>query len=202
MTTGVDTLPIDAQRREARLSRVKMLRRALPALAIGLIVVCAVQVALSTRSGPSTAPVAEGAAKMLLPRFSGRTSDGRSFVITGKDGVREDGEAGRIRISEPVLTLRRDNARTQRMTAASGLYDETGHTLLLTGDVRMDNGSGTRFASNEARIDTRKGTVSGQKGLRVEGAAGAVQSGTYTADDQGDRVILKGGVRGRLTPQN
>lgn len=202
MTTGVATPSIDAQRREARLSRVKILRRALPAIAVGLIVICTVQVVLSTRSGPSTAPVAEGAAKMLLPRFSGRTSDGRSFVITGKDGVREDGEAGRIRISEPVLILRRDNARTQRMTAASGLYDETGHTLLLTGDVRMDNGSGTRFASNEARIDTRHGTVSGQKGLRVEGAAGAVQSGSYTADDEGDRVILKGGVRGRLTPQN
>lgn len=202
MSLGSETLPTEAQKRETRLARVKILRRALPGLAAGLVLICAAQLILGARPGPAPAADQDGEAKMLSPRFAGQTRDGRSFAIIGKDGMRAEGDTGGIQISEPVLTLKTANGRTQTMTAKSGLYDEAARILLLTGDVRMDNGSGTRFASSEARIDTRKGTVSGQKGLRVEGASGDVQSGTYSADDQGDRVILKGGVRGRLNPAN
>jgi lipopolysaccharide export system protein LptC len=202
MALGSDILPTQAQRRVTRLSRVKLLRRALPAAAVGLLLVCAAQVALGDRPRQAAPTRDASEAKMLKPRFSGRTPDGRSFVITGKDGMRENATASDIRISEPVLTLRRENGRTQQMTAKSGLYDEDRHTLLLTGDVRMDNGAGSRFAAKEARIDTRSGAISGQSGLRAEGQSGQVQAQTYEADEKGDRVILKGGVRGRLTTQN
>lgn len=202
MALGSDTLPPEALRRVTRLSRVKLLRRALPAVAVGLLLACAAQVALSDRPRQAASPQASGEARMLKPRFSGRTPDGRSFVITGKDGMRENAVSSDIRIGEPILTLRRANGRTQTMTAKSGLYDEAGHTLLLTGDVRMDNGAGSRFAAQEARIDTRSGAISGQSGLRAEGQSGAVQAQTYEADEKGDRVILKGGVRGRLQTGN
>ena len=88
------------------------------------------------------------------------------------------------------------------MTARAGVFDEAAHALVLTGDVRMDDGRGGRFTANQARIDTRTGAVSGQSGLRVETGAGVVQGGSYEADELGDRLILKGGVRGRLTPKN
>lgn len=202
MALGSETLPTETHRRVTRLSKVRLLRRALPAAAVVLLLICAAQVALSDR--PRQAAPAQDAseAKMLKPRFSGRTPDGRSFVITGKDGMRESPTTSDIRIAEPILTLRRANGRTQQMTAKSGLYDEAGHTLLLTGDVRMDNGAGSRFAAKEARIDTRSGAISGQSGLRAEGQSGQVQAQTYETDEKGDRVILKGGVRGRLTTQN
>jgi lipopolysaccharide export system protein LptC len=109
---------------------------------------------------------------------------------------------GRIRITAPVLTLKTAEGATKTMTAKSGVYDEADHSLLLTGDVKMDSGTGTHFAAQQARIDTRTQTVSGQKGLQVAGSQGQVQSGSYTASDDGDRLILKGGVRGRLNARD
>lgn len=202
MALGSDIQPPEAHRRTTRLTRVRQLRRVLPATAVGLLLLCAAQVALGDRPRQVASDQGAGEAKMLKPRFSGRTPDGRSFLITGTDGIRANADATDIRISDPVLTLRRQNGRTQQMTAKSGLYDETGHTLVLTGDVKMDNGAGSRFAAKEARIDTRSGAISGQSGLRAEGQSGEVQAQTYEADEKGDRVILKGGVRGRLQTQN
>lgn len=190
-----------ARLRAGHLTRVRVLRRALPTTAAVLCALCAAQIAMSGAAAPSR-PQTSDVDTMVKPRFAGRGPGGESFVITGSEGRRADPTTARIEIVDPVLVLRDEADRTKRMTARAGVFDETAHVLVLTGDVRMDDGRGGRFAANQARIDTRTGAVSGQSGLRVESGAGVVQGGSYEADKEGDRLILKGGVRGRLTPNN
>jgi lipopolysaccharide export system protein LptC len=115
--------------------------------------------------------------------------------------VRDPKIDGRILITAPVLSLRK-NGSTQTATARDGAYDEGAHTLTLTGDVSMDNGEGARFAAQRAAIDTRTGAVTGQSGLSLQRDGGQVESGDYAVEEKGDRLIMKGGVRGRFTPQN
>ncbi|WP_332767080.1 LPS export ABC transporter periplasmic protein LptC [Phenylobacterium sp.] len=190
-----------ARLRAGHLTRVRVLRRALPISAAVLCALCAVQIAMSGVAPPSR-PQTRDVDTMVKPRFAGRGPSGKSFVITGSQGRRTDPATAQIEIVDPVLVLRDDANATKRMTARAGVFDEAAHALVLTGDVKMDGGGGARFAANQARIDTRTGAVSGQSGLRVESGAGVVQGGSYEADEQGDRLILKGGVRGRLTPRN
>lgn len=193
-------MPINARRRERRLANVTTLRWALPAAAGALLILCIVQVALSTMSAPTEEAAPAQVSKMLKPHFSGKNPDGRTFSITGREGVRDPDQAGRIIIADPVLMLRTAEGRTKQATAKSGVYDEPKHTLVLTGDVKMDNGAGSRFSAEQAQIDTLSGVVSGQTGLQIERDNAQVQSGSYTVENKGDRLILKGGVSGRLNP--
>jgi lipopolysaccharide export system protein LptC len=200
MSSSDNTLPAEAHRRDKRLATLATLRIALPAMAGVLVVACLAEVTLRNLISPPARGAQAETPKMLGPRFAGTSRDGRSYAITGRDGVRDQKVEGRILISAPVLTMR-TGTKTTTMTAKTGAYDQAANTLLLTGDVHGDDGSGSRFAAQQALVDTRTGAVSGQKGLKAESASGVVESDSYTVLDEGDRMIFKGGVRGRLTPE-
>lgn len=200
MSVQNDTMHLAARRRANRLGKVRILKLALPGAACLLLIVCIAQVVFGTISASAVQGAQPGVAKMIGPRFTGTNPDGRSFVITGADGMRDEKVSNRILITQPVLTLRTPEGKTRVMTSKTGAYDEAGHAMILTGDVEMSDGTGTQFTAQQARIDTRTQTISGQTGLQVAGQRGQVQSGTYDVQDEGDRLILKGGVRGRLTP--
>lgn len=202
MARPADAISIGADQRQRRLSAVAVLRRALPIAAGALLVLCVIQVAVRTLAG-STGPEAPAeTAAMLKPQFSGMNANGRAYTLTGSRGVRDKENPNSILITAPVLTLRSEGGPTRTATAKAGTYNEAAHTMLLTGDVRMDNGDGARFAAERALIDTRTGAVSGQAGLRFEQGGTQIESGDYAVEEKGDRVIMKGGVRGRITPGN
>ena len=192
---------IEAHRRAGHLTRVKVLRRVLPGVAAALVTLCVAQVATGALTTAAQRPEPAAVDTMLSPRFSGRSADGRSFTITGREGRRLEAGSDKVVIAEPVMLLRSASNNTKRVTANSGVLDQTAHTMVLTGNVKMVSASGSNFSAKEARIDTRTGSVTGQSGLTMESSAGTVQSGSYDAETKGDRVILKGGVRGRLNPK-
>lgn len=197
MAMGAANLMTPADRRAHRLVQVRRLRRALPIAAVALLAICLLQVLVSGFSGAAPETAQADAAKMLSPRFSGRAPDGRRFAITGESGVRSEADPNQIDIAAPVLTLQ-DGERTQRMTALTGVYDEAAHTLRLVGEVKINTGAQAQLSAREAVVDTRTGAISGQKGLTVQAGARQVQADSFTTDEDGDRIILKGGVRGRL----
>lgn len=191
-----------ARRRTARLAAVARLRRALPALAMVLLVVCTAQIIWRGISNRTPADAPDSDLTMTSPRFSGQARDGRTYLITGAGGRRDETGAARIAITAPIITLRDAAGVTTVMSAKSGLYDQSAETLLLTNEVRVDNGAGARFTASQATVNTRTGVVSGQQGLQADSAVGSVTSESATATDDGDRIIFKGGVRGRLNPKN
>jgi hypothetical protein len=68
--------------------------------------------------------------------------------------------------------------------------------------VYTQHGAGYQFASQKALIDTHTGDLVG--GAAVEGAGPnnrAIRADSYSVSDKGDRVLFKGRVRTRLTPQ-
>ena len=202
MARPAEAISIGAGQRHRRLSSVAVLRRALPIAAGALLVLCVGQVAVRTLAGGAGPEAPAETATMLKPQFSGVNANGRSYSITGARGARDKQDPNSILITAPVLTLRTEGGPTRTATAKVGTYNEAAHTMLLTGDVRMDNGDGARFAAERALIDTRTGAVSGQAGLRFEQGGTQIQSGDYAVEAKGDRVIMKGGVRGRISPGN
>ena len=67
--------------------------------------------------------------------------------------------------------------------------------------VRLDDGTGYRFASEESFVDTRTGDVTGETLMNGEGPSGQVQSQAYSVYDKGDRIVFRGGVRARFERQ-
>jgi lipopolysaccharide export system protein LptC len=87
------------------------------------------------------------------------------------------------------------------MTAKHGVYRQDTFGLNLKDDVRLDDGAGYRFASEESFVDTKTGNVSGESTMNGEGPSGQVQSRAYSVYDKGDRIVFRGGVRARFERQ-
>jgi lipopolysaccharide export system protein LptC len=142
-----------------------------------------------------------GSIRMLNPRFVGQDNKGRGFSLSAREASRDAREARVIYLLDPVVVLKADQSNATRLKAQKGVYTEEGRLLRLIGDVRIDSGTGYRFSSNEAIVDTRLGSVVGQSALKADGPMGEIEAQAYGIYDKGDRTVFRGGVRATLSTQ-
>jgi len=189
----------DLNRWRRRSRRVKLARVVLPAAMIVLLVTVGGQVAWrSFTAGDRRPSESKAQIRMVTPRFYGQSSDGRPFIITARSAVRDENDFKQVFLDGPTITLGVGSPAPTRSTADRGVYREDTMHLRLRGNVRMDDGAGYRFASDEALVDTRNGNTTGETVLQGEGPTGQVQSNAYSVYDKGDRIIFRGGVRARI----
>ncbi|WP_262423337.1 LPS export ABC transporter periplasmic protein LptC [Brevundimonas denitrificans] len=134
----------------ARSRRVMLLRRVLPLI----IAVLAGGTALwvGTRSiiaGVERSRVESREVRLSNPMFHGQDEQGRSFVIGAAQAVR-DPDTGMFRLDAPVMRLTLEAGKTSELSAGHGLYDEPSRTLILRGQVIIEDG-GAGFASSRPR---------------------------------------------------
>ncbi|HCT07378.1 MAG TPA: hypothetical protein DIW86_18640 [Pseudomonas sp.] len=182
---------------------VRTLRTILPVIAGGVAVAIVGQGVIRAVAAKEAAPVASAAPlRMDNPRFSGTMKDGRAFLITAASASRDPNNADQVFLKGPQLTRGYGADKPTHVIAKDGAYQEEKGSLLLTGDVKIDNGQGYQFASQKALIDTHTGDLVG--GSAIEGSGpnnGSTRADSYSVSDKGDRVLFKGRVRTRLTPQ-
>lgn len=189
----------DLRRWRRRSLRVRAARLGLPVVIVALLGSAIGQVVWRTVTAAERAPEKPQAQiRMLNPRFYGQSSEGRSFLITARAAVRDEADLKRVLLDDPTLTLGTDEPKPTRVTSKNGVYREDNLKLVLRGDVRMDDGGGYRFASDEAFVDTKTGVITGESVLQGEGPTGQVKSNAYSVYDKGDRIVFRGGVRTRL----
>jgi lipopolysaccharide export system protein LptC len=191
--------PADVDRRRRRIVRIRALRLILPITAAALLVGVIGQVTwqtIATVLAPMGREPGEEV-RMDKPSFSGESRDGARYMVTAKSGLRDPTQGSRILLDSPTVTINRQGGPSTRTTARTGEFREDDLTLRLEGDVQVDNGGGYKFAFKNAVIDPTTGEVSGQ-GVQGDSPIGAVQSDQYTVYDQGQRMVFKGGVKGRI----
>jgi lipopolysaccharide export system protein LptC len=203
MTMGSSTagrterLPRGKARAHSRFVRV--LRIALPMLMVGVISALAglvVSHALRRQAAAhqdSNAPI-----RMTNPHFFGRDNQGRAFTLGAHEAARDEKSNQVVLLQFPSLILGVGSPSPRTLTADSGVYHEDTRMLLLRGNVRGNDANAARVATNEALVNTRTGTVTGDKALATQTAQGAVKSNSFDVYDKGNRVIFKGGVHARL----
>jgi lipopolysaccharide export system protein LptC len=189
----------DLRRWRRRSRRVRLARVVLPVAMIAILASVGSQVVWRSVTAGDRRPAENKAQiRMITPRFYGQSSDGRPFIITARSAVRDEADLKRVFLDAPTLTLGVGSPAPTRSTADRGIYREDTLKLQLFGNVRMDDGAGYRFASNEAMVDTRTGNITGETTLQGEGPTGQVQSNAYSVYDKGDRIIFRGGVKTRI----
>lgn len=152
--------------------------------------------AYQQRAKPNAKTPAE--IKLVGARFVGRLDDGRSFSIGAGEATRDPSDLGQVVLANPTMTVGADSERPMRLSAKAGTYNEKTRQLALRGDVRVDDGLGNRFSTNEAIADTKTGEVSGQNGVTTDGPLGRITSESYAVHDKGDRVVFQGRVKARI----
>jgi lipopolysaccharide export system protein LptC len=138
--------------------------------------------------------------EMVDPHFYGRDSQGRAYTLRARQAARDEQSFQRVLLSYPSVTLYTDATHASTMTADTGVYHEDTRMLYLKGHVLADNARSSRFATDEALVNTRTGSVTSPSALSSRTAVGDLQSNGFDVFDKGDRVVFKGGVHARLNP--
>ena len=140
-----------------------------------------------------TAPI-----RMLNPHFYGRDTQGRPYTLTARQAARDEQSFQMVLLTDPSIVLGTDRPNPSHLTADGGVYHEDTRVLLLRGHVRATDAKSGRFASDEAVVNTKTGSVVGPRPVASQSAGGAVSSKSFDVYDKGDRVVFRGGVHARL----
>jgi lipopolysaccharide export system protein LptC len=136
--------------------------------------------------------------RMTNPHFFGRDNQGRAFTLGARQAARDERSFQTVLLQYPTLTLDSGGPHPSTLTADAGIYHEDSRMLLLKGNVRGDSQKTSRFATDEALVNTRSGAVTGPTALAAKGEPGDLNAKTFDVFEKGDRVIFKGGVHARL----
>lgn len=183
---------MDAWRKRSRL--IRFFRRALP-VSIGLLVLGLIVwvVARTVLADMADQAAQRADIRMTNPRFYGQDARGQSFVLGAAEAVQDRRRADLIRLTRPALRLNATGERPTEVTALNGVYNETGDQLTLSGRVVViDGGSGFRFETGQALVDTQTGVISGQAAVRGRGPLGTIDASSYAIYDQGARIVFEG----------
>jgi lipopolysaccharide export system protein LptC len=194
----------DLDRWHSRSRSIHFWRRALPVviilIAIGLggwIVARSIMARMATPPKPADT----GVIKMVNPRFYGRDTSNRAFVVGAGEAARDTRNAGVISLQRPSVTLDAEGATPTHVEAGQGVYRETQRSMDLSGGVKLADGRGNSFATPRAVIDTKTGVVHGDQGVKGQGPLGQIDASSYAVYDSGKRIVFKGGVRAQIQQQ-
>lgn len=179
---------------------IRRMRIALPALIAAIVLgLVGTVVYRSIAGGPQPAAEEDAPIRLVNPRFLGRDDQGRSFVITAASAVRAEDDYQRVIMDRPALVLDEDGPSPIRLSAASGVYHEEDGLLKLQGGVRL-NDQEAAFETTSATFDTATGVLEGEGLITGAGPLGEITAKSYGVYDKGERMVFKGGVRGRIQP--
>lgn len=162
----------------------------------GLLIGPVIEHNLRTQPPPGRAGVTS--LTMIGPRFTGRDSNDKPFVLTADTARRRPQQPGLVDLTNPKL----EDETTSTVTAREGVYDEARQVLELSGDVVMNDASGYVFNSDKARMFVHENRVESETPLQGRGPLGEVRADTYKVLDNGERVILNGHTWARIIPNN
>lgn len=182
-----------------RSATIRFWRRALPVV-IGLVV-CVLAAWIAGRSllikATTPKPPEASGLRMMNPRFYGRDSANRAFVLGAQEASRDSSTGQNVALTKPDLVMNAGQPRPTTVQAESGLYHEDQRRLLLTGKVQLHS-DGYVFTSPNALVDTAKGAVYGKSGVQGQGPLGHITASAYDVYDRGHRVIMKGDVHAHI----
>ncbi len=198
--------PAAAARRKEALERfrrrsraVQFWRRALPIVIVSIGGLLFLWIAGRALVARLTSPQgAKGAVvRMVNPRFYGRDSSNRAFIIGASQASRDMTTGKTVTFTSPSVTLDAEGAPT-RVQANTGVYREDQRKLALTGQVRLRSARGYDFTTPKAVVDTSNGGVSGDAGVQGQGPLGRIAASSYGVYDQGARIVMRGDVRAHI----
>lgn len=199
-TSGQGRDRLHARWRE-RSRSIHFWRKALPvviACIAGLLVLWIGGRSLIVKLASSGASKEVGGVRMVNPRFYGRDTSNRSFVLGAAEASRDVKNGRTVTLAAPSVTLDAGGANPTKVQAANGIYQEDQRQLNLTGKVQLDDGRGYSFTTPKATVDTTTGHVSGDSGVKGQGPLGQIAASSYGVYDRGRRIVMKGDVHARI----
>jgi lipopolysaccharide export system protein LptC len=196
----------DAQRLQAAMRRwrrrshlIHFFRKALPAAMALMVLGLVGWVGWRAITNPTPVENATVSIRMVNPRFRGRDDNGRAFVMSASEAARDSRDFQRVLLKNPAVELQNEGAPPFKVRARTGVYNERTFVILLEGAVVVEDPSGWVFHTERAVVETMRNVISGDLPVRGVGPMGSIAGSSYVIYNNGERIILRGGVRTTLT---
>jgi lipopolysaccharide export system protein LptC len=178
--------------------RVALLKRVLPAIGLGLVLLVAAWPRLrslieSARLDIPAIDLREARElKMVNPRYSGLDRHNRPFVVTAAIGRQSPDRDDLMSLEDPVAHLHPHTGSTIRLTAASAIYQSQAQLLDMFDNVNLWRDDGTRFVTSSAHVNLADDTASGHDFVVGHGPAGDLSAQGFRVLDKGDTIVFTG----------
>lgn len=188
-----------------RAAVVRLLKWALPLAAMALIASIFVAPTPRLTAGFDFDGVAFEAGeglRLTRPRFTGRTDDGRPFVVRADWALPDAPDPDRVELGPLTGAVEIEAGRSLTLTAPGGAILPRSDRLRLRGGVtaRLDGGYSLR--AEDADVDVAAETLAATGPIRGAAPGAALSAATMRAArrSDGDYIWFEGGVRVTLDP--
>jgi lipopolysaccharide export system protein LptC len=179
-----------------RAVRVAIARKALPIAIVAILATLGVWIGMQAlRPHLGALSISASDIHMVNPKFYGRDSKDRAFLLTADEAIRSDADPDLINLVKPVFTL-----ESSRVWSKKGRYRDGTDLIIMTGDVVFIDGNGKRLDTQQAYINKKTGVLTNgeeSKGIEIAGPMGHVRADTYTAA-RGGEAHLRGNVHATI----
>jgi lipopolysaccharide export system protein LptC len=192
-------------------SRVRFLRRVLPVVALGILMLAGVIAWLDpfriVRDFPIDVmklSIKDNKLVMDAPKLSGFTKDGRGYNITATSAAQDLSKTNIVELEGIKANFTLTNNGMTELTAVKGLYDAKGDFVRLTEGITIRSTAGYEGKLEEAYIEVKRGYIITEKPVDITFNNGSVRSNRMEVFDNGARAIFEGNVTVmlKLPPQN
>ena len=196
----------EAALRRARLNsgRVRVLKFALPALAVLMLAAFAGFAALRELSIPDVAisqvSLSDGKVAMDNLRLRGVTSDDKPYEVEAVRALQPVNGTGPVELFDITATLPMDTGQTAALEAETGTYDQAGGTMTFDGGLRFQTEDGMVATLQNARIDLETSTLQTDAPVDIRRQTTHISAQSMMIEQGGKVLILERDVRVTLSP--
>ncbi len=212
MRARADTFaPRPARPRVAQAARrysrfVHLTKRALPALALGLLLLVAAWprvegVFETVRMRLPRIDLSEARdLHMVKARYTGIDRQNRPFVITADIARQKPHLDDLITLERPKGDLTTQSGNWIELSGDTGFYQPQPQLLDLFGNVSLFQDKGNEFHSTSAHLDMNAGTAESDDPVTGQGPFGNVTAQGFRILDRGDTILFTGHARLDMVP--
>jgi lipopolysaccharide export system protein LptC len=183
-------------------SRVRFLRRVLPALAVLILGIAAFVAWLDpfriVRDFPVDVmklSIRDNKLVMDAPKLSGFTKDGRGYNITATAAAQDLSKTNIVELDGIKANFSLTGNGMTELTAVKGLYDAKGDVVRLTEGITIRSTAGYDGKLQDALIEVKRGYVITENPVDINFNNGSIRAERMEIFDNGARALFEGGVK-------
>lgn len=186
---------------------VRIFRGAIPVSLIGILASIAAiayfkpQRFINASIDPGKVVLSGSKINMEAPKLGGFTRDGRPYELTASAAAQDITNPTVLELKDVHAKVTMQDKSTVDLTAATGIYDTKGDTMILRTNVVVTSSSGYSVVLHEAQFDVKTNRIVSDKPVEVTMSSGNVKANRLEVSDNGDTMRFEGNVDVTLVPQ-
>jgi lipopolysaccharide export system protein LptC len=186
---------------------VRLLRKGIPAGAVGAVIALTLVAWLKPLAAISELPVSMDSLvvqgtkiTMEAPKLNGFTRDNRPYRVTAEAAAQDLTNPTILELSAIKGRMEMQSKATVDMTAVAGLYDTKSELLTLSQYIHIVSSDGYEGFLTEATIEVRQNQMTSEKPVEILMPSGKLNANRMEITESGALVRFDGGIKLALKP--